>query len=231
VWIKLGYGPILFEAEAIAQIGSVGNLDDAGLPGEADIRKFGGVGRFTWYGLERKLRIGIEGGFASGDQWDNTPQGNTNIAYANQLGGIGDKTLSQFTFNRDYLVDMILWRHLIGAVTNAAYAKPFLSYDFTKAIGFKVANITSFAPKPIATPGNSIAYGTEFNIDLGYKSGGLYAGIGYGILFPFGAMAHPADTDNGGGTGFKWGTDANGNPNTGDAGTAHTIQMKLILGF
>jgi len=231
VWLKLGYGPIVFEAEAIAQLGSVGNLDDAGLAGEADIRKFGGVGRLTYYGLERKLKIGLESGFASGDQWDNNPQGNTNIAYANQLGGPGDTTLSQFIFNKDYIVDMILWRNLEGAVNNAAYGKPFLSYEITKSIGFKVSNITSFALVPVATPGNGVAYGTEFNIDVHYQSGGLYAGIAYGILFPFGAMAHPADAADQGGKGFGWGTDANGNSNSGDPGTAHCIQTRLVLSF
>ena len=35
-------------------------------------------------------------------------------------------------FNRDYKVDMIMWRHLFGAVTNAVYAKPFIQYDLTK---------------------------------------------------------------------------------------------------
>ena len=38
-------------------------------------------------------------------------------------------------------------------------------------------------------------YGTEFNGDIGYKSGGLYIGVAYGVLFPFAAMSHPDDDD------------------------------------
>jgi len=225
VWGKLGLGPITLEAEALAQFGRVSRLDEFGLSA-ADIRKYAGVGRLTWRGLEGKLRLGFESGAASGDQWDNTPPGNTNIAYANLLGGPGDRKLTQFIFNRDYKIDMILFRHLIGAVTNAAYFKPFLSYDLTKAISFRVANITSLAIKPVATPGNKTMYGTEFNADIGYSSGGLFAGISYGVLFPFGALSHPADPT----LGF---VDPN-NPNitnTGDAKTAHTIQSRLILQF
>ncbi len=139
--------------------------------------------------------------------------------------------MTQFIFNRDYFVDMILWRHLIGAVTNAAYAKPFLSYDLTKSIGFKVANITSFALKPVATPGNSVMYGTEFDGDLGYYGNHIFLGISYGVLFPLGAMAHNANSADVQGPGYTWGTDANGNPNTGDPGTAHTIQSRLVLTF
>ena len=56
-------------------------------------------------------------------------------------------------FNRDYQVDLILWHQLYGAVTNAAYAKPFLQYDITKSIMFKVSNVTSFALKPVVDAG------------------------------------------------------------------------------
>jgi hypothetical protein len=127
---------------------------------------------------------------------------------------------------------MILWRRLYGAVTNAAYAKPFLSYDLTKSIMFKVSNITSFALRPVATPGNSTMYGTEFNGDLGYNGHRLFAGISYGVLFPFSALSHPVTNVIDGGTGYGYGPDTNtGDTNTGDATTAHTIQMRMVLGF
>ncbi|HWO26201.1 MAG TPA: TIGR04551 family protein [Kofleriaceae bacterium] len=228
VWAKLGIGQFTVEAELVAQLGRVSRLDEFGLSA-ADIRKFGGTGRFTFRGLEGKLRLGVETGAASGDQWDNTPQGNTHIAYASLLGGPGDRKLTQFLFNREYKIDMILFRHLIGAVTNAGYVKPFLSYELTKSIGFRVANITSFALKPVATPGNETMYGTEFNADIGYSSGGFYGGVAYGVLFPFGALSHPADTET---ETFGYGTNSEtGESNVGDAGTAHTIQFKLILSF
>ena len=226
-WVRLGYKRIELEAEFVAQLGSVDRLDEYGLKG-ADIRKYGGVGRFTWKGLEGKLKLGLESGFASGDQWDNTPAGNTHISNANLLGdptiSTKDTKLSQFIFNREYKVDMILFRHLMGAVTNAGYVKPFLSYELTSSIGFKVSNITSFAMKPVSTPGNSRMYGTEFNADLGYESGGFYAGFAYGVLFPFAAMNHPGDEV--GGTTFGYDPD-----NRGDASTAHTIQMRAMLKF
>ena len=181
---------------------------------------------------EGKLRLGLESGFASGDQWDNTIPGITNIAYTNVLGGAGDTTLSQFMFNREYKVDLIMWRHLFGAVTNAAYVKPFLQYDLSKSVTFKVANVTSFALRPVATPGNSSAYGTEFDGDLGYNAGGMFVGISYGVLFPFAAMRHPADV-----TGSTYGftlTNPDGTTDTSnvkDADTAHAIQMRFALQF
>jgi hypothetical protein len=109
-------------------------------------------------------------------------------------------------------------------VTNAGYVKPFLSYELTKSIGFKVSNVTSFAIRPVATPGNSTMYGTEFDSDIGYASNGFYIGLSYGVLYPFSAMSHP--TDEPGGTTFGYDSS-----NTGDAGTAHTIQSRLMLTF
>ncbi len=238
LWAKLGYGRWQLEAEFVAQLGSINKLSDLGRSVGADIRKFGGTARVSWKGLEGKLRLGVEGGGASGDQWDNLPQGNTHISNANLLGTCptgtacpADPKLSQFMFNREYKVDMILWRHLIGAVTNAGYVKPFLGYDLSKSIALKVANITSFALKPVATPGNSTMYGTEFNADIGYTAGGLKIGLSYGVLFPFAAMSHPVDESTTNPV-FNYGTDPDTNqPNTGSASTAHTIQTHLSLTF
>jgi uncharacterized protein (TIGR04551 family) len=233
VWGKLGIGSVTLETELVGILGTLAKANDQGITTSLDVRKFGGAGRAMWTGVDGKLRIGLESGFATGDQWDNTPQGNTNIAFANQLGGQGDTALTQFFFNREYKVDMILWRRLYGAVTNAVYIKPFLQYDLTKSIMFKLSNITSLALKPIATPGNQTVYGTEFNGDLGYHSDHLYFGISYGVLFPFGALSHPADTTGQGGPGFGYPTtDANGNMvTTGDPSTAHCIQTRLVLAF
>jgi uncharacterized protein (TIGR04551 family) len=238
LWAKFGWGPILLEAELIGQFGSIKHLDDLGFTGEEDVRKFGGSARLTWRGVENKLRLGAEGGFATGDQWDNIPQGNTNIAFQNMLGdpaicnATHKCTLTQFTFDRSYIIDMILWRHLVGAVTNAAYAKPTLSYDLTKSITFNVANITSFALKPVAWPGNETMIGTEFNGELVYTGQRLIASIAYGVLFPLGALNHPANDTTSGGPGFPFGgpTDPLGN-NTGSAQTAHEILVRMVLPF
>ncbi|HEY4176542.1 MAG TPA: TIGR04551 family protein [Kofleriaceae bacterium] len=238
VWGKLGYKGFLFEGEVVADLGRISRLDDFGKTTSADIRKYGGVGRMTWTGLENKLRLGFESGFASGDQWDNTPQGNTNIAYANLLGVCAtgttcppDRSLSQFIFDRDYKVDMIFWRHLVGAVTNAAYFKPSLAYDLTRSIGFKVANITSLALKPVATPGNERWYGTEFNAELGYSSNGFSVSAAYGVFFPFAANSHPDDRLSANPT-FNYGTDPDTNAaNVGGGSTAHTIQFRTTLAF
>jgi len=233
VWAKLGYGPVTAEAEFVAHLGSVATLTDIDSTLQnVKIRQFGGVGRVKWKGFDNKLTLGVESGFASGDNYDNTPAGNINVAYHDPFQNQNVKSLDALAFNRDFIVDMIFFRQLMGAVYNAAYAKPFLGYDFTKTIGAHVANITSFAMKPVATPGNSTTYGTEFDGDIGYDNGTLFAGIQFGVFFPFGAMQHPVDDPNGGGTfGFSTPDPQTGVANTNDAGTAYAIQTRLVLKF
>src|SRR3569833_1804558 len=75
---KLAFGDHTCEAEVVGQFGTIISLSDQGISGSESVRKFGGVGRYTWKGVEGKLRLGLEGGFATGDQWDNTVPGNTN---------------------------------------------------------------------------------------------------------------------------------------------------------
>jgi hypothetical protein len=105
-----------------------------------------------------------------------------------------------------------------------------MSYELTKTIDLKVSNVTSFAVRPVATPGNATMYGTEFDADLGYSSGSFHAGLAYGVLFPLSAMNHPEDPS------FSYDDDATSLPeldgnNVGDAGNAHTLQMRLVVKF
>jgi uncharacterized protein (TIGR04551 family) len=234
VWLKAGYKQFQLELEGVAVVGSIKDLSDYDVTGEVDIREFGGVGRFTYTGLDGKLKVGIELGAASGDQWDNARQGDLHVSGVQPIGSAADrsrvKEITRFMFDRDYKVDLILFRELIGAVTNAAYAKPFLTYELTKSLQLKVANVTSFAMKPVSTPGNGQMYGLEFDTDLGYTSNGFHAGVAYGVLFPLGAMDHPIDGDSGG-PGFDYPCPDPQHCDAGDAGNAHTIQFRLGLQF
>jgi uncharacterized protein (TIGR04551 family) len=232
VWLRVGYRKLLFELEALTSFGSIERVADLGLDRSVSVRQWGGVGRVSFRALDDKLRFGIEAGAASGDQWDNVVEGRTHLSNAQFRGP--DGTFSRFAFDRDYKVDLILFRELIGAVSNAAYGKPFLSYDLTKTITMKVANITSFALKPVATPGNEVMWGSEFDADIGLTTSSFHAGLAYGILFPLGAMDHPADPS--GRDAFSYDTDIDPSPtitdiNIGDAGTAHTLQLRLVVKF
>jgi hypothetical protein len=68
--------------------------------------------------------------------------------------------------------------------------------------------------------------------DLGYYGHNLFAGFAYGVLFPFAALNHPVSDAASDGPGFPYGNASDpAGDNSGTASTAHTIQMRLILGF
>lgn len=224
VWLKLGKGKLLFEAEVAANLGSIENFDDQ-LPndqrgfGAVDIRSWGAVARVSSKALEDKLGFGIEVGAASGDETDNAVQGEINVRNARALSG-SDRSINRFIFDPDYNIDLIFFRELMGSVSNAVYFRPWMSYELTRSITFRAQNVTSAALKPVSTPGNSEMWGIELDGDLGYTSNGFHAGIAYGLFLPLAAMNHPADD------GFGYGA-----MNTGDAGNAHTIQARFAVEF
>ena len=89
-------------------------------------------------------------------------QGSTNIAYANLLGDPVDlQRAARVHAHAVHVQPRLQGRHDPAGATSTVRSrtrrtrKPFLQYDLTKSIMFKVANITSFALKPIATPGNA----------------------------------------------------------------------------
>jgi uncharacterized protein (TIGR04551 family) len=234
LWLKAGYNHFTLEGELVGQLGEL-DVTELAHTSAVDIRKYGGAARLTWSGLDDKFKASVESGFASGDSVvDPNKPGILNLAYVDIASSIADGKYSRFSFNKDYQVDMILWRRLVGAVSNAAYIKPSIQYDITHGIGFRGSNVTSFALKPVATPGHSTLYGTEFDTELYYQAGGLYIGLSYGVLFPFGALNHPDDpTVNGVVQKYGFHDPATGTTqlNAVDASTSHAIQSRIVLAF
>jgi uncharacterized protein (TIGR04551 family) len=228
-YFRLGKGKLNFEAEVVAVIGHITDLSDVfmGLT-DQDVRQFGGVARLNYLMVDDDLNLGFETGTASGDQWDPTLPGVTNPLDAPVVPGDpdNDKTISNFHFDFNYHVDLILFRELLGTVSNATYVKPSLAYDITDKITFKAAAIISFANVMISTPGNGLMYGVELDGDLGYhnEDEGFFAGISYGVLFPLDAMDHPSDTRPDGSPLFSL-------EEQGDASTAQTIQIRAVVQF
>lgn len=225
VYFRLGYQKTLVEAEAVVIQGHIDDLTSVGGILDQDIFQVGGVLRFSQLLADDALKAGIEFGYASGDQWDATLQGQTNVRDVLTISQLAsDKTITNFKFDFDYHVDLILFRELIGAVTNATYIKPSFSYNLTSSIKFSAQAIISFANVPVATPGNGNFWGMEFDGDLGYNNEkeGFFAGISYGIYLPGNAMDHPADLFD------PMGLD---DREVGQAKTAQTIQTRLVVKF
>ena len=117
--------------------------------------------------------VGFETGGATGDQAEEPGQ-YLNYRWRFVQQPPGDHAINDFHFSPDYHVDEILFRHILGTVTNAIYIKPQTAYWFdlgqTRAIGLNGAVIYSMAQVPVSTPGNSLIYGIEMDVGAGYRN-------------------------------------------------------------
>jgi len=220
LWLKLQRGHFRFAIEGRLVTGAIDNVSD--MPRGDDNRRLlqgGAVARAKYGLLEDKLNIGLEVGFATGD--------------SDSLNGLNRKSLnrnaqpaitpssgnlnSEFRFNNDYLVDLILFREIMGTVANAVYIKPSVRWDFYTtflgSLGGELDVIYSMAVAPDAYPGESRNLGLEFDTHLFLTSiSKRFTGtLQYGLLFPMAGL-----DQLGSGT---------------DARAANTIQANLIVKF
>jgi uncharacterized protein (TIGR04551 family) len=189
---------LLLEGEGTLILGNIGGVKDfpAMNVSSLDIRQGGGVGRITWDTLRRAIKLKFETGYASGDQAESLLPGQTNFMFTPIVQPPNDHVISNFHFDPDYHVDLILFRRILGTVTNAIYVKPSFIWEPGGDEGswhFQLDAIQSFAAVPVSTPGNATPYGLEFDTSIVYRNfvEGFYAGFQYGVLFPMAALDQP----------------------------------------
>jgi uncharacterized protein (TIGR04551 family) len=195
LWFKLGYKVLTVELEASAVLGHINNAGPyaAGSVKRLTLEQFGWILATELKLYRNALFLGFETGGATGDSAEDVEQ------YLNYRWKLvpqpeGDTKIQDFKFNSDYHVDQILFRHIIGTVTNAIYFKPSITYWLdlveTRQIGLSGSLIYSLAPTRVSTPGNALSYGIEADLGLSYRNpaDGFYAGLIYGVLWPMGAL-------------------------------------------
>lgn len=218
VWAKLERKNFRIEGEFAAILGSIGNRALTGAAGSLaganqrlDVWQFAAVVQGEYKLLNGDLEIGGEIGFASGDTaagFGNNPRrkgrGPNGSTVAGDIEGpqyrcsvtCSDREIRNFRFNRDYRTDMILYREILGGVTDSLYIKPKVSYRITQGLNVFGAVIYSRAIFPESTPsaGNTVTapdanLGLELNAGARYETeDGFYAQVQYGVLFPLGGF-------------------------------------------
>jgi uncharacterized protein (TIGR04551 family) len=198
VWAKFYYKALTLEFEGI---GVFGKIDHPGVLAADDqqvtLRQLGWVvaGELKLY--RDSFFVGLETGGATGDQAED-PSQYLNYRWKFVQQPSGDHAINDFHFSPDYHIDEILFRHIMGTVTNALYVKPQTAYWFdlgqNRAIGLNGSVIYSMAQVPVSTPGNSLNYGVEADVGASYRNTGegVYGGVTWGLFFPLAALSRPA---------------------------------------
>jgi uncharacterized protein (TIGR04551 family) len=214
LWIRYEERNFRVEAEFATIYGTIGNraltVADAGVSSSNQslrVLQFGGLAQGEYRLLNGELNIGLELGFASGDKApgfgnyprrvrnaENTAE-NEGPQYTCDPGGCGDNAIRNFRFNRAYRPDLILWRELLGGVTDAFYVKPSVKYSLADGFDLHGSVIYSQAFYAESTPSTTnTALGMEVDVGARYETeDGFVAGITWGIFFPMAGLQEPPD--------------------------------------
>ena len=110
-----------------------------------------------------------------------------------QTAGRYDTRIDNFRFHPDYRIDRILFREIIGTVTDAVYLRPHAQVDLVHRESYRVqlttAVVGSMAVFAESTPGGKRPLGIELDPSLVYtQKGGFLAALDYGVLFPLAGL-------------------------------------------
>jgi uncharacterized protein (TIGR04551 family) len=232
LWMKLAWKALTVEAEASGVLGKIGDGGPLVDPAESNkrltLQQMGWVVATELRLYKNAFFLGFETGGATGDQAEN-PSTYLNYRWKLVPQPPGDHVLADFKFSPDYHVDEILFRRILGTVTNAVYVKPQMTYWLDLAerrqVGLSAAFIYSMAMESVSTPGNTYPYGVEMNLGLNYRnpSDGFYGGVTWAVLWPLSALNRP-DTVSAGGFRSLW-------PEKQDATSAQALRAFLGIRF
>jgi hypothetical protein len=90
---------------------------------------------------------------------------------------------------------MILWREILGTVTDAFYVKPHIAYYFTPDLGVRADVVYSQAIFASSTPGQQNPLGLELDVKAFFATeDGFYLMPQAGVLLPLGGLNHFSST-------------------------------------
>jgi uncharacterized protein (TIGR04551 family) len=144
----------------------------------------------------RFVRVGLDAGYASGD-----PNARGFNAFPSATAPADnppiDLTVNSFRFDPDFRIDQILFREIIGLVTDAVYVRPHIASTLmtvgSSHLEASAALIASWAVDANQTPSGQRPLGVELDPELRYASrDGFAATIDYGVLFPGSAFDNAA---------------------------------------
>jgi uncharacterized protein (TIGR04551 family) len=206
LWFRLVHKSWRLELEFVTVQGEIGNWaqdpDDAATATEnLTLEQYGAVLQNEFQLLDGDLSLGLELGYASGDpaygfgnfpgrRGEETTRGAwEGPQYACATARCSDNKIQNFRFDRDYRVDMILFREILGGVTDATYVKPTLRYDVTEGLNLNLGIVYSQANEARSTPSGEKPLGVEIDAGIMYRSDDNFvAGVRYGVLFPMGGL-------------------------------------------
>jgi uncharacterized protein (TIGR04551 family) len=194
-WFRLTLPALRLEAEAavlLAEIRQTSLVPGALLHEPMRGTQVGAALETEWTPLAGRLGVGLDFGFGA------FPGTNQAAPRAGDLDGPQasppwDNRVDNFRFHPDYRIDRILFREIVGTVTDAFYFRPHLRCRLLElgpgALSVSLAAVASFAVEPESTPGMRRPLGIELDPTLAYENAlGFSAVLEYAALFPLAGL-------------------------------------------
>jgi uncharacterized protein (TIGR04551 family) len=208
-WFRFTMPSFRLEAEAAVVVVDVDEpslIPGVYLPRSAQGTQLGGALETEVGGPDATISAGLDLGFASGDpapgfgaqQKVGAPPPRPGDLDGAQGGYGDDYRLDNFRFNSDYRVDRILFREIIGTVTDAVYVRPHVRWRVGRIgrgdVEAHVAVIASTAVEAASTPGGEAPLGVEIDPTIVYESDdGFHIALEHAVLFPLAGLDNKAD--------------------------------------
>ncbi len=145
--------------------------------------------------------VGVDVGFASGDRAPgfgaypaiNGPAPQPGDLEGAQAAPPYDNAVNNFRFHPDYRIDRILFRELIGTVTDAVYVRPHARYTawrgHTGQLDVDLAGVFSTVVEPTSAPGQQRPLGFELDPSIVFRTNfALEAAFEPAVLFPLSGL-------------------------------------------
>lgn len=203
-WLRLTAPSVRLELEVAAMTGTIEQVSlvpGALLPHPVTSTQFGIAMESEFGDPEGAFAFGFDAGAASGDSafgFGAFVGPNDAAPRAGDLDGPQslppyDYTVDNFRFHPDYHVDRILFREIIGTVTDAVYVRPHMKWTAhrfaTGRLALSLVGIASWAMQPNSAPGGEAPLGVEIDPTVAYEnSNGFNLALEYGVLFPLSGM-------------------------------------------
>ena len=146
--------------------------------------------------VDSAFTAGIDAGYASGDPAPGFGVVQRPNAKAPQPGDLDgpqalprrDNRVDNFRFHSDYRIDRILFREILGAVTDAMYARPHARLRLTRTrsaeLSATTAVVASRAVEAASTLSGKAPLGIEVDPSLVFETHSFLAALDYAVLFP-----------------------------------------------
>ncbi|MDB4943321.1 MAG: hypothetical protein JWP97_2855 [Labilithrix sp.] len=198
-WARLTAPWGRIEAEGVIV---TGEIDQASLlPGlllrdPAKSRQIGAALESELGPIDGRASGGLDLGYASGDPAPGFGVRQSPNAAATQPGDLDgpqaaprrDNRVDNFRMHSDFRIDRILFREILGAVTDAVYVRPHGRFSMLRArsgeLSAQAAVVASRAVEATSTLSGKAPLGIEVDPSLVFQTHSFLAALDYGVLFP-----------------------------------------------